>query len=1033
MLLAVIVWICSLTVSQCLVTITINNEGNNSNNCCRRGACPCSNLTDALEHLDSNTIVNIISQQVTLDGHAVMSSRHPLLFLRDVRVLGNGATIMCNYKGSVGCAKCKNIIFEGITWDRCATTHRTQGMTFINAVDITISRCTFQYFNTCIGVVFSVSHGFIKIQQCQFLSNHVGRSVSECYMAYAALFIVSGDIIFAKRYDIKVNITETLFHDNGIFYDNHYGYSTVQIWLIQRATISVYMNNSTVSRSGGLGGNITLGNADEICITLNEVMFMYNDYGGSHISISNVLPVNKVMITSSNFTSNLGSALYLSNCNVELIGYVLFINNTAQSGSAIYFANNSQATIGNNSMLEFINNVAFLFGGAIYVDLPVYCNYQGITFTNLPHNLSVLFINNSAGIAGNSLYFSIPKKCNVIRNSSDSNSIVYIPYQFKYIHLPDSDVPEVATSPYAISLCSTECDTYNAANECFVGNGYMLGQSIHFNVSACDYYNVSELVQFIIECIDCNDNYRLSDRKILAHNGTSKIEFFAAHDSDVSMNTNVTINITSIVSHGYKQLSAVILVELSSCHSGYVFDTLLFYCKCYDEDQDVIRCQQGYAEIKYGNWFGTVAFEIRTFSLCPTYYCDFAEETETKDGFVNLPKEQNDQCSSHRTGMACGECISGYTLAYDSPDCINKNDCSPGITALVVILTILYWFVIMLTVFALMYFNVNVSIGYTYGLLFYYSIVDILLGSNLYISVGVFQLTTILSGFAKLTPQFLGKLCFVQGLNGIDQQFIHYVHALAVFLMTIIIVIIARRWPHRIATIVSHCIIRVICLLLLLAYTSLASTSLQLLRPLYYHDIDGAYVYLSPSVKYFTGRHVAYSIVALVCGLFIVIGFPLMLFIQPFLRGKVNFVKIKPLLDQFQGCYKDKYHWFAAYYLICRLVIIAMEFVNALYYLQTVCVIIVMIHIWIWPYKSDILNKLDGIILLTMILIVNLGSYIFIKSTTTALVITFVIYPLCSSLSVFFYFSFLSKWIDHIKNGIATARYVWYHNNNYAV
>ena len=472
----------------------------------------------------------------------------------------------------------------------------------------------------------------------------------------------------------------------------------------------------------------------------------------------------------------------------------------------------------------------------------------------------------------------------------------------------------------------------------------------------------------------------MSDSKILPHSGTSKIEFFAAHASDVLTNTNVTINMATSVSHGYKQLFAVISVELSPCHSGYVFDTLLYHCKCYDQDRDVIRCRQGYAEIKYGYWFDTVTSEIRTFSMCPTYYCDFAEETETKDGFVNLPKEQNNQCSSHRTGMACGECKPGYTLAYDAPDCINKNKCTAGVTALVVILTILYWFVVMVMVFAFMYFNVNVSIGYTYGILFYYSVVDILLGSNLYISVGVFQLTTIPSGFAKLTPQFFGKLCFVQGLSGIDQQFIHYVHALVAFLMTVTIIIIARRWAHRIASVVSHCIIRVVCLLLLLAYTSLSSTSLQLLRPLNYYDIDGAYVYLSPSIKYFTDRHVVYSIIASVCGLFIVIGFPLLLFIQPFLRGKVNFIKIKPLIDQFQGCYKDQYHWFAAYYLICRLIIIAMQFVSTLFYLQTTCIVIVMIHIWIWPYKSDILNKLDAIILLTMILVVNLGSYIFIKS-----------------------------------------------------
>ena len=189
----------------------------------------------------------------------------------------------------------------------------------------------------------------------------------------------------------------------------------------------------------------------------------------------------------------------------------------------------------------------------------------------------------------------------------------------------------------------------------------------------------------------------------------------------------------------------------------------------------------------------------------------------------------------------------------------------------------------------------------------------------------------------------------------------------------------ARQSP-KIASIVSRCVIRVICLLILLSYTSLASASLQLLRPLYFADVNGAYVYSSPSIKYFTGRHIPYGIIALLCGLFIVIGLPLLLLLEPFLKRKVNFIKIKPLLDQYQESYKDQYHWFAAYYLICRLVIIAIvyasNFISALYYLQAACVIIVTIHVWIKPYKIEILNVLDGEILLIMVLIINLNSLI---------------------------------------------------------
>ena len=82
-----------------------------------------------------------------------------------------------------------------------------------------------------------------------------------------------------------------------------------------------------------------------------------------------------------------------------------------------------------------------------------------------------------------------------------------------------------------------------------------------------------------------------------------------------------------------------------------------------------------------------------------------------------------------------------------------------------------------------------------------------------------------------------------------------------------------------------------------------------------FNDIDEMHTYSSPDIKYFTGRHLVYAIVAILCEVIIVIGLPLFLLLEPFLRRRVNLVRIKPLLDQFQGCYKDKYRWFAAYIL----------------------------------------------------------------------------------------------------------------------
>ena len=253
-------------------------------------------------------------------------------------------------------------------------------------------------------------------------------------------------------------------------------------------------------------------------------------------------------------------------------------------------------------------------------------------------------------------------------------------------------------------------------------------------------------------------------------------------------------------------------------------------------------------------------------------------------------------------------------MSFDSPECVNVDSCTAGQKVLVILLTVTYWIVMVALVFAMMYYKV--PIGYLYSITYYYSIVDILLSENLQASKGLHLTVTIMSSFSKITPQFLGELCLTTGMSGIDQYFIHYMHPTAVILILVIISLSAKS-SRRISVFISRGIIHVICLLLLLSYTSIASTSLLLMRSLKFHGIDKMYTYLSPDIEYLHGHHLAYGIVALVCIIIVAVGLPLLLTLKPVLNHKIDFTKIKPLLDQFQGCYKDKYRCFAGYYMIC--------------------------------------------------------------------------------------------------------------------
>ena len=793
---------------------------------------------------------------------------------------------------------------------------------------------------------------------------------------------------------------------------------------------SLFMSN----KSPGNGVVLHIGTVffDDVSVQIEGTNFDQNKCGSSvvYVTQEGFAQENNIqlLVNSSTFTNNVASSMYLSACDLKLSGILLFKNNTAENGGAMYLAQGTRITIDDEVIFQFISNAATLNGGAIYVDFV--CNDLKNDINTFgydtPLYYSAMFIKNSAEIAGNSIYFSVPTFCLVDTNISHFESILYVPCQFNYsqpvdgkmMHIPcDIDYTllngtgaPIVTSPHELRLYFPFNDGYNISstsehNVYFVRNN-ILGHPVKFTGAVFDFFGKpTEPTQFNIQ-LQCLDATECSAYSLVGGNQkhilTQSVDNFTiinvkfkgkAVDSE---HTNLTLMLTSL-SYLLRSINTNLVIELVPCidHPGYTYSKESQMCVCYHRN---VKCSTDGSEIKRGYWFGSIDSKATT-SLCPNHYCNFTDRKQTSEGYFELPKMINAQCNDHRVGRVCGKCKSGYTLSYDSTDCISVDQCSAGWTVLVITLTCLYWITVVTGVFSLMYFKFQIFSGYLYGLIYYYSMVGILLNNNPYVSDDAFEFASVLSSFAQLTPQFLGKLCFVKGLSGIDQLFIHYSHAVGVSLLLLLIVV-AARCSSRISRFVSRCVIRVICLLILLSYTSIASTSLQLLLPLKFTDIKEWYAYSSPHIRYFHKRHFVYGIVALLCEIVVGIGLPLLLLLEPVLNKKINFIRIKPLLDQFQGCYKDKYRWFAAYYLICRQVIFLIMYLfnsnyyNMLFYLQTACLVIAMIHLCIRPYQNEFLNTIDGVLLLLIVLEVNINTFQFLKNVTIEITLIIVILPL---------------------------------------
>ena len=823
-------------------------------------------------------------------------------------------------------------------------------------------------------ILFEVSedNSTLIINELTFSKNHYTSNGGGVY------------IIGSFQSSFQCYIQDSYFEDNFGFGSGSIVYSSLSC--ATEKTYVVHIDNCTFIRNEG-----------------NSIVYVAMEYY--------ILPVF-VVLSDTEFSNNSGTPLHLFNAALVGNGSSVFEGNKADTGAALHLSDSYILLNYSSSQLDLVSNFANSYGGAIFIDFRLsnmyrsqchwllnpddnFCeetmhDYNGCTVVmytalfcelfpreeRITSNMSM--INNTALLSGSAIFYdnanSFPLSKSSI-NTSDPLSIFYIPESFT-IFPNESESLILSTQPWQLKLLDPAVcnDDYTTCNI----SGITLGEEIKIPAIILGYNNKSaEATRFFVECFQNCIDFRIEgDSIVLINNMFSGIRITGVK---IRQNVLITLRLYS------GMIDLKLNVDLVPCQLGYAYNGVTRQCHCYNVD-NIVSCGVN-TTIKKDYWFGMID-EQATVSLCPNKYCNISRAEVTSGSFL-LSAFYDNQCEPHRTGQACGTCENGYTLSFDFENCVNNDDCSPGITALIIICVILYWILIMVIILVIMYFKIN--IGYLYGIIYYYSVVDILLGQVLNYSGGLNVLDKVITSIIRLSPGFVGFLCFFKGMSGIDQYFIRFIHPTGIIVILILLSILAR-CSGRVTRYISRGIIPAICLILTLTYTSIADTSLQLLRSLRFADVDKVYTYLSPEYEYLTGRHIFYFIIALVYELVIVIGLPLLLLLEPFINHWINFSNMKiscirisltPILDQFQGCYKDNHRWFAAVYLICRQAILVIVIINnlfeseiyiELYLLLIVCLVTALLHFIVQPYNDNYhtVNKFDAFILLFLILVISL-------------------------------------------------------------
>ena len=962
------------------------------------------------------------------DSNVIIEEYSTVTFNNNIAQFSSGGAFTCYNNSNVTVKDNSNVTFNGNTasqdggaiysYNMCKMTFKDNStLTFMNNAArnnggaIFGSQLSEMTFHGNITVSFD-SNIADNGGAFYFSNSTMGYKVSSTFMFYNNTARRNGGVgYFRLNSNMMIEGTTTLRFDNniaeqnaGVLYSTRSnvlctGKSTI-ILTYNRATLNggalhfdynsdvLFSQSTNITlhhNSAAYGGAILANDHSNITLTGNSLLLFINNEatrrGGAGYFNSNSCFMIKenAMATFDNNRAIHGGAVYIAN-NITLIfeGYstAYFYNNLAsEDGGAVKAFNDSSITLKDHITIKFINNSA-QYGGAVFLDTTaVMVNNSCKNCINFKHNF--------ARILGSSVYQDVAELCN--SSSCLSNRITGVYDKFTPPNELKFDNPAVCID----NDNDTQCNNYYVQN-------IMLGTEIVLPVCLLDYYNQSvDSIHFLVRETNPNCNYSIKGPKqvLISCDTFEGINIIGNQSLTKSTNFSITFTLNTALYPNWKHISVNLIIELSPCHPGFRQDPNSMRCECYNAN-DIVFCSGGSSTIKRGYWFGSVTGKP-TVTFCPINYCNFTC-CETSNGYYQLSPVRDNQCRSHRSGTACGNCEEGYTLSFDSVECINVKECSIGQTILVAALIFVYWIVIIAAVFSMMHFKVG--IGYLYAITYYYSMVDLLVNQNWYFSGVLNTMINVMSSTTKIIPQFLGQFCFIRNMSGIDQQFIHYIHPVAISLFLGLISLLAKR-SRRLSSFISKGIIHVICCLLLLSYTSFGTTSLLLMRPLIFHDVDKVYTYVSPDVQYFHGRHLAYVIVAVVFTIVIVIGLPLLLALEPFLNSKINFIKIKPLLDQFQGCYKDKYRFFAAYYMICRLVIITIVIANSSndfvfrYLLITACVTMALIHQLLKPYSNSLLNDFDGTILHFLVLVSVLPLVEFFNNFDTNLFtgITFIL------------------------------------------
>ena len=704
------------------------------------------------------------------------------------------------------------------------------------------------------------------------------------------------------------------------------------------------------------------------------------------------------------FANNIGTPIYIVNGITNFSNSnVTFESNLGIRGGAIALIGTSSIIVGNGKTYLFTNNTAQYQGGAIYAQMIdthdftvskscfLLCYNGTYRIWDTPWPTNITFHENKAAI-GSAIFTTSLHACQQI----------IINHFNTFVNASD------VFSSRGINIDDTEVATEGAQFQREYTTLYTIpGKQYSHGVTIMD------------------DTSRKVDEPLRASLKTNDVMLDPAYSSYVRGNIQLRgkpgkrANI-SFQTVSTRQSYTTFEVKLEECPPGFKLEIDRCVCSAREYFGLLDYCDNDnfQAFLTPGLWVGILDDKKMVTSICPNGFCVYVQSYRAGAAMtagIPLPSTSSHLdsmiCGKTRTGVLCGSCRPGFTVHFHSPKYLckptNPNLCKVGwifyILSELVPVTVVFITVIVL--------NISFTSGAVNGFILFS---QILLSLNIDAS-GVITFPNkraitegyqFLYGFLNLDFFTIDTLSFCLWPNATALDMIAFKYITIVYALSLVILVI---WFMnkcggrclgkycRITTVKSS-VIHGISAFLIICYSQSVLVSHSLVNGAELWLKEGSNttvpkrVWLDGNMLYFSRSHLPYALPALLCLLTIGVVPPVLLLAYPLLNKLLTIIdleeskvvscisqglpisRLKPLLDCFQGCFKDNLRFFAGLYFLYRwiapVVYTTTSSLGTSYILTEIFLILILaIHASSQPYIKRAHNVIDTILFTDLLLI----------------------------------------------------------------